>query len=104
MQPHPMSDLLYARALMGISLAFHIVFAAVGVTMPLLMALAEWRLNESTGCSAGGLPPSKDASRGSAPGYPKAPKVNTMRKSPILPEAARSKASESFNESFGRGA
>jgi cytochrome d ubiquinol oxidase subunit I len=38
-----MSDLLYARWLMGTSLAFHIVFAAVGVAMPLFMALAEWR-------------------------------------------------------------
>jgi cytochrome d ubiquinol oxidase subunit I len=38
-----MDDLLYARSLMGLSLAFHIVFAAVGVAMPLFMALAEWR-------------------------------------------------------------
>jgi cytochrome d ubiquinol oxidase subunit I len=38
-----MSDLAYARWLMGTSLAFHIVFAAVGVAMPLLMVLAEWR-------------------------------------------------------------
>jgi cytochrome d ubiquinol oxidase subunit I len=38
-----MDDLLYARSLMGLSLAFHIVFAAIGVAMPLLMALAEWR-------------------------------------------------------------
>ena len=38
-----MTDLLYARALTGVSLAFHIVFAAVGVAMPLFMALAEWR-------------------------------------------------------------
>src|SRR3981081_461067 len=38
-----MSDLLYARWLMGLSLAFHIVFAAVGVAMPLFMAIAEWR-------------------------------------------------------------
>jgi cytochrome d ubiquinol oxidase subunit I len=38
-----MSDLLYARWLMGLSLAFHIVFAAVGVAMPLFMTLAEWR-------------------------------------------------------------
>lgn len=38
-----MSDLDYARWLMGTSLAFHIVFAAVGVAMPLLMVLAEWR-------------------------------------------------------------
>ncbi|HET9597830.1 MAG TPA: cytochrome ubiquinol oxidase subunit I [Anaeromyxobacteraceae bacterium] len=38
-----MDDLLAARALFGTSLAFHIVFAAVGVAMPLLMVLAEWR-------------------------------------------------------------
>jgi cytochrome d ubiquinol oxidase subunit I len=37
------SDLLAARWLFGLSLAFHIVFAAVGVAMPLLMVLAEWR-------------------------------------------------------------
>jgi cytochrome d ubiquinol oxidase subunit I len=38
-----MPDLLAARAQMGMSLAFHIVFAAIGMGMPLLMALAEWR-------------------------------------------------------------
>src|SRR5512138_1091568 len=38
-----MSDLLAARWLFGLSLVFHIVFAAVGVGMPLLMVLAEWR-------------------------------------------------------------
>ncbi len=38
-----MSDLLAARALFGVSLAFHIVFAAVGVAMPLFMVLAEAR-------------------------------------------------------------
>lgn len=38
-----MSDLLAARSLFGISLVFHIVFAAVGVAMPLFMVLAEWR-------------------------------------------------------------
>ena len=37
-----MSDLLAARWLFGTSLTFHIVFAAVGVAMPLLMVLAEW--------------------------------------------------------------
>jgi len=37
------SDLLAARWLFGVSLAFHIVFAAVGVAMPLFMVLAEWR-------------------------------------------------------------
>ena len=38
-----MSDLLAARSLFGLSLVFHIVFAAVGVAMPLFMVLAEWR-------------------------------------------------------------
>jgi len=38
-----MNHLLTARAQMGMSLAFHIVFACVGVAMPLLMAIAEWR-------------------------------------------------------------
>ncbi|HEX7623848.1 MAG TPA: cytochrome ubiquinol oxidase subunit I [Anaeromyxobacteraceae bacterium] len=38
-----MTDLLAARWLFGASLAFHIVFAAVGVAMPLFMVLAEWR-------------------------------------------------------------
>jgi cytochrome bd ubiquinol oxidase subunit I len=37
------SDLLAARALFGLSLAFHIVFAAIGVAMPLFMVLAEAR-------------------------------------------------------------
>jgi cytochrome bd ubiquinol oxidase subunit I len=36
-----MNDLLIARSLMAMSLAFHIVFAALGVGMPLLMAIAE---------------------------------------------------------------
>ncbi|MEC9373730.1 MAG: cytochrome ubiquinol oxidase subunit I [Planctomycetota bacterium] len=38
-----MDDLLFARLQMGLSLAFHIVFAAIGMGMPVLMALAEWR-------------------------------------------------------------
>ncbi len=38
-----MSDLLAARVQMGISLGFHIVFAVVGIGMPLLMTIAEWR-------------------------------------------------------------
>jgi len=38
-----MSDLLAARSQMAMSLAFHIVFAAIGIAMPLLMVLAEWR-------------------------------------------------------------
>jgi cytochrome d ubiquinol oxidase subunit I len=36
-----MSDLLAARAQMGTSLAFHIIFAALGVGLPLLMCIAE---------------------------------------------------------------
>jgi cytochrome d ubiquinol oxidase subunit I len=38
-----MTDLLAARSQMAISLAFHIVFAIVGMGMPLLMVLAEGR-------------------------------------------------------------
>ena len=36
-----MTDLLYARAQMGLSLAFHIVFAAAGVALPVLMVLSD---------------------------------------------------------------
>jgi len=42
-----MTNLSYARWLMGTSLAFHIVFSAVGVALPLLMVLAEWRYRRS---------------------------------------------------------
>ena len=38
-----MSDLLAARAQMAVSLGFHIIFAEVGIAMPLMMVLAEWR-------------------------------------------------------------
>jgi cytochrome d ubiquinol oxidase subunit I len=38
-----LSDLLAARSQMAISLGFHIVFAEIGIAMPLLMVLAEWR-------------------------------------------------------------
>jgi cytochrome d ubiquinol oxidase subunit I len=38
-----MSNLLAARSQMAISLAFHIVFAEVGIAMPLMMIIAEWR-------------------------------------------------------------
>ncbi len=37
-----MTNTDFARSQMAMSLAFHIVFAAVGVAMPLLMVLAEW--------------------------------------------------------------
>ena len=36
-----MTDFAFARSQMALSLAFHIIFAAVGMGMPLLMALAE---------------------------------------------------------------
>ncbi|HMI92054.1 MAG TPA: cytochrome ubiquinol oxidase subunit I, partial [Polyangiales bacterium] len=38
-----MEDLLAARLQMAISLGFHIVFACIGMTMPWLMAAAQWR-------------------------------------------------------------
>ena len=38
-----MSDLLPARTQMAISLGFHIVFAEIGIAMPLMMLIAEWR-------------------------------------------------------------
>src|SRR5207245_8408140 len=36
-----MTDFAFARSQMAMSLAFHIIFAAVGIGMPLLMAIAE---------------------------------------------------------------
>ena len=38
-----MTDLLAARLGMALSLGFHILFAAAGIAMPLLMVIAEWR-------------------------------------------------------------
>jgi cytochrome d ubiquinol oxidase subunit I len=38
-----MPDLLAARSQMAVSLAFHIVFAEVGIALPLMMTIAEWR-------------------------------------------------------------
>jgi cytochrome d ubiquinol oxidase subunit I len=38
-----MSDLLAARSQMAMSLGFHIIFAVIGVAMPLMMTIAEWR-------------------------------------------------------------
>jgi cytochrome d ubiquinol oxidase subunit I len=37
-----MNDLLAARSQMAMSLAFHIIFAVVGIAMPLMMVIAEW--------------------------------------------------------------
>jgi cytochrome d ubiquinol oxidase subunit I len=41
------TDLLAARTQMAISLGFHIVFAEIGIAMPLMMVLAEWRWRRS---------------------------------------------------------
>lgn len=38
-----MNDLLSARSQMGMSLAFHIIFAVIGVSFPLMMTIAEWK-------------------------------------------------------------
>ncbi len=38
-----MNDLLAARTQMAFSLGFHIIFACIGMTMPVLMAFSEWR-------------------------------------------------------------
>src|SRR3954471_947825 len=38
-----MSPLTAARMQMELSLGFHMIFAAIGVAMPLLMLVAEWR-------------------------------------------------------------
>src|SRR4026209_2234648 len=42
-----MDDLLAARSQMAMSLAFHIIFAAIGIAMPLLMIVAEWTWQRS---------------------------------------------------------
>lgn len=38
-----MTDLLFARSQMAISLGFHIIFACIGMTMPFFMAIAHWK-------------------------------------------------------------
>jgi len=42
-----MTDLFAARTQMALSLGFHIVFAEIGIAMPLMMVLAEWRYRET---------------------------------------------------------
>lgn len=42
-----MEDLLAARLQMAVSLGFHIIFACIGMTMPFLMAVAEWKYNRT---------------------------------------------------------
>jgi cytochrome d ubiquinol oxidase subunit I len=36
-----MNDFFFARSQMAMSLVFHIIFAALGIGMPVLMAIAE---------------------------------------------------------------
>ena len=43
----PMPDLLAARSQMAVSLAFHIVFAVVGIGMPVLMVISERRWHKT---------------------------------------------------------
>ena len=38
-----MTDLIAALIPMAMSLGFHIVFAVLGIAMPALIAVAEWR-------------------------------------------------------------
>ena len=38
-----MTDLLAARSQMAMSLPFHIIFSVIGIGLPLLMVIAEWR-------------------------------------------------------------
>lgn len=38
-----MEDLLAARLQMALSLGFHIIFACIGIAMPFLMAIAEYK-------------------------------------------------------------
>jgi len=42
-----MDPTVIARAQMGVSLAFHIVFAALGVGLPLILVLTEWRYRKT---------------------------------------------------------
>lgn len=43
-----MNNLIAARSQMGMSLAFHIIFATIGVALPLMMTVSEW-LGRRTG-------------------------------------------------------
>jgi hypothetical protein len=65
-----MSDLLGARSQMGMSLAFHIIFAVVGVALPLMMTIAEflfwsnWSFGRCFGSRRVLMPPGADDSCG----------------------------------------
>src|SRR5882672_5354809 len=38
-----MDNFIAARSQMGMSLAFHIIFATIGVSLPLMMTISEWQ-------------------------------------------------------------
>jgi cytochrome bd ubiquinol oxidase subunit I len=38
-----MNNFLAARSQMGMSLGFHIIFAVIGMALPMMMSIAEWR-------------------------------------------------------------
>jgi cytochrome d ubiquinol oxidase subunit I len=38
-----MKNFLAARSQMGMSLGFHIIFAVIGMALPMMMSIAEWR-------------------------------------------------------------
>src|SRR5262245_3126879 len=47
-----MENLLAARTQMAVSLGFHIIFAEIGIAMPLMMVLAEWRARHTGDAAA----------------------------------------------------
>src|SRR5260221_7822469 len=53
------NDLFAARLQMAVSLGFHIIFAEIGIAMPLMMVIAEWRWG-----GTGGAAPPQLAERG----------------------------------------
>jgi cytochrome bd ubiquinol oxidase subunit I len=38
-----MNNFLAARSQVGMSLEFHIIFAVIGMALPMMMSIAEWR-------------------------------------------------------------
>src|ERR1700731_2702068 len=42
-RPGKMGNFIAARSQMGMSLGFHIIFATIGVSLPLMMTISEWR-------------------------------------------------------------
>jgi cytochrome d ubiquinol oxidase subunit I len=61
-----MTNLLAARTQMALSLGFHIIFAEIGIAMPVLMVLAEWRWRRSGGLDDEYLQLAKRWAKGSA--------------------------------------